>query len=225
MAHKQRKSEDLVGQKFHHLTPVRRVDEHKRKVYWECLCDCGKTTTVHSGYLKTGVTKSCGHLKLQGNNLRHGMTDTKEYRIWRNMINRCRNQNVKEFKHYGGRGITIAPEFSSFESFYSIMGPRPQGMTLERNDVNGNYSESNCRWATMKEQARNKRVSRFITYNGETKCLAAWAEVTGLRASLILSRIDYLGWNTGDALTTPVVPSTERWKWRGKEQQCRSIPR
>lgn len=194
-----RASEDLSGQKFHHLTAVRRVDEHKRKVYWECLCDCGKITTVHSGYLKTGVTKSCGHIKLHGNNRKHGMTYSKEWMAWHNMKSRCENKNVKEFKHYGARGICVSPEFKAFESFYALMGKCPQGMTLERIDVNGNYSAENCRWATKKEQARNTRVNRLITFNGETKCLAAWAESTGLTSSAILHRISR-GWSIEEAL-------------------------
>lgn len=128
------------------------------------------------------------------------------YRVWGAMKERCENQNNRGYRRYGGRGIKVCERWrSSFENFMMDMGPRPEGQryTVERVDTNGDYEPSNCRWATYKEQARNKRDNRLITFNGQTKCAAEWEEELGLRRGAVLRRLDQHGWSVEKAITTP----------------------
>jgi hypothetical protein len=119
------------------------------------------------------------------------------------MIERCRNPKVAFFKHYGGRGISVCERWQTFENFYADMGPMPTARhTVERKDTNGNYEPSNCRWATRREQARNTRTNRRVTFDGKTLCVAEWAEQTGLPAHTIAERLR-AGWSVHDALTKP----------------------
>lgn len=110
------------------------------------------------------------------------------------MTQRCTNPKTREYGHYGGRGITIDETFKSFEGFYAYMGPKPSpSHSIDRINNNGNYEPGNVRWATKKEQGRNTRVNRLITHNGETKCVAEWAEIVGVPPLRIGKRL-LRGW-------------------------------
>ncbi len=122
-----------------------------------------------------------------------------EYRVWAGMITRCNNKNEACFKYYGMRGIKVCERWRSFNNFFYDMGERPEGYTLGRIDNNQDYKPENCRWESMKEQARNKRNNHLIEYNGVTKTLAQWSEETGIGYSTIINRIKH-GWTTGEAL-------------------------
>ena len=125
-------------------------------VYYECLCDCGKTKLVRGASLKYNTYHSCGC-----NIGTHNRTKTKTYKSYRNMIQRCEYSSDINYHNYGGRGIIVCPRWrESFENFLEDMGERPSGRTLDRIDVDGNYEKSNCRWATNSEQANNKRKNR-----------------------------------------------------------------
>jgi hypothetical protein len=120
------------------------------------------------------------------------------------MVYRCTNPNGRQWDHYGGRGIQVCAEWrQSFGAFYADMGPRPKGTSLDRIDNDGNYEPGNCRWATRRQQQRNKRVNRTIAHAGEALTLVEWAERTALCSETIAWRID-AGWSTESALTTPV---------------------
>lgn len=120
------------------------------------------------------------------------------------MLERCRNPHGKDVRHYRDRGITVCPEWESFEAFYRDMGPAPADHSLDRVDNARGYYPANCRWATRREQQRNKRTNRLLTLNGETMPLVAWAERTGLRRDTITRRLRR-GWSVEKTLTTPLV--------------------
>lgn len=110
------------------------------------------------------------------------------YTVWRSMRDRCMNPNFRQWNDYGGRGIKICPEWDSFHQFVEDMGPRPQGYTLDRIDNNGNYEPSNCRWATRKEQQRNRRMARRVVLDGEEYLVAELVEKYGLKHETIVQR-------------------------------------
>jgi hypothetical protein len=111
------------------------------------------------------------------------------YSIWQGMLNRCRNPNAKPWKDYGARGISVCERWKgSFDAFVTDMGPRPEGYTLERRDNNGNYEPGNCKWATQKEQMRNRRVTLFIEVDGAKYTIAELAERSGFKPDTIVAR-------------------------------------
>jgi hypothetical protein len=150
---------DLVGKRFGRLLVEARVGREGTP-HWRCRCDCGKESIVAGGNLRNGHTTSCGCLRAQAAGtaaVRHGMTRTPTWSSWNSMRDRCLSATNKDFHNYGGRGITICSRWESFENFLADMGEKPEGMSLDRIDVNGNYEPGNCRWADYSTQNRNQR--------------------------------------------------------------------
>jgi hypothetical protein len=110
------------------------------------------------------------------------------YSVWQSMLNRCRNPNARAYPDYGGRGITVCDEWRDFDQFVADMGPRPVGMSLDRIDNDGNYTPSNCRWATRKEQQRNQRRAVFVTIEGTRYRAIELAEQAGVKTDTIVKR-------------------------------------
>jgi hypothetical protein len=126
-----------------------------------------------------------------------------EYTAWLSMKSRCYNPKNASYKLYGGRGVTVCDEWrGSFRAFLEHLGPRPDGMSLDRIDSNGNYEPGNVRWADWRTQSRNKKNNHMITYDGRTMCVTDWAKESPVSQSCISSRI-FAGWTPEEAITTP----------------------
>lgn len=212
------KIKDISGQKFGRLTVVALADRTlwrgEGKTAWVCRCDCGQEKIL-TGYSFTGGgVKSCGCLQRESATVRatkHGHRlkgkSSAAYSSWRSMMTRCENKNHHNYKNYGGRGITVCDRWkgvNGFRNFLEDMGnPPSERHTIDRIDSNGDYTPQNCRWATPKQQQRNKRSNRFLEFNGQRKTLIEWAEITRIHAGTISSRLKK-GWSVERSLTTPV---------------------
>ena len=201
---------DLTGQRFGELVVIERATTAKgRQTRWFCRCDCGKETIVYAGNLTRGSTKSCGctRAKKAGQKLAtHRETKTRLYQIWYNMITRCYNPNSSHYEHYGARGITVCDNWRKYENFrsWALDSGYQDDLTIERIEVNGNYEPSNCKWATRKQQANNKRTSRYIEFNGERRTVAEWADSMGMDKRVLWDRLFVQNWSVERALTTPL---------------------
>jgi hypothetical protein len=131
------------------------------------------------------------------------MSKTAAYYAWWNMRNRCDRKGTPNYDAYGARGIKVCARWRSFSAFLADMGEPPEGYTLERVDNDKGYSASNCRWASRKDQARNRRSTRWITLNGRTQSLAAWCEELGLVPQTVSGRI-HRGMDPVEALIKPL---------------------
>ena len=202
---------DLTGQKFERLKVIRYAGTKKGCALWECQCKCGKKIITKGKYLRNGDTKSCGCLikelaieRMKQRNTTHGMRNTRLYAIWHGMKQRTLEQTNKAYENYGGRGIEICEEWKNFEKFkqWALKNGYEDGLTIDREDNNGDYCPENCRWATYKTQANNRSNNVLIEYNGETKTVSQWAEEKGIRNDTLRLRLKRR-WSIAKALETP----------------------
>jgi hypothetical protein len=157
---------DITGARFGRLLALEQSGWHplpsgKRMPVWRCVCDCGREVKAKKPYLTSGDTKSCGCLRSETTGrlkLSHGLSHSgSTYDIWVLMRQRCNNPLANGYRYYGGRGIKVCQRWGSYEAFLSDMGKRPDGLTLDREDPEGDYEPGNCRWATWQTQNTNKR--------------------------------------------------------------------
>ncbi len=196
-----------VGTQFGQLTVLARLDRKSgRNYYYRCRCSCksNREIEVQGTHLLHSGQKSCGCLRLTHTH----KADPSQRRLrtaWYHMINRCSKPNDKDYRNYGGRGITICAEwlhdFNAFKD-WALANGHQEGLSLDRIDNDGNYTPDNCRWATNAQQSRNTRRVRRITAFGETKTLSEWAEDPRCQVSysILHQRITTLGWDFEAAL-------------------------
>jgi hypothetical protein len=186
--------------------PARIEPSGRRKLMWQCRCDCGEVVTVEGSNLRYCGVKSCGcwRREVSGQQFTiHGHTKggrtSPEHVAWQNMRNRCYDSSNKSFDGYGGRGITVCDRWNpsnggSFENFLSDMGKRPgKGFSVDRIDNDNSYGPDNCRWADRKTQARNTRRNVFVNYKGQKMTKAEAMEVSGVAKYTVDARIKR-GW-------------------------------
>lgn len=205
---------DITGIVFGRLTVLEVIPgSGATNTICRCVCECGNEKETTAYKLLTKSRRSCGCLHNRAVNTKviaHGMRNSASYGIWKSIIQRCTNPKNLNYPNYGMRGINICKEWrESFEQFYLDMGDRPDGKSIERIDNTLGYSKENCRWATLKEQGRNKRNNKLITYKGETKTLVEWNELMGFKKTVIRDRLRR-GWSLEQIFTTPVEPKNNR---------------
>jgi hypothetical protein len=175
---------------------------------WLCECSCEKHTqlTLRGSQIRSGRTKSCGCFKTETTKnimTKHGFGDKENlYRHWLNMRFRCNSPTYEKYDCYGGRGISVCPEWDDYAVFraWAMDNGYAEGLTLERINVDGNYEPTNCKWATWKEQQNNKRSNHSLTYNGVTHTMKEWSEIRGINYGTLRGRINNYGWSIGRAL-------------------------
>lgn len=206
--------QDIINKKFGRLL-VLKIDKkvpryypngtiRGHRTYYKCQCECGNIVSIERSCLLSGTTKSCGCYakeKAKTANITHNLTHHRLYNIFHKMRARCLKTKCKSYPNYGGRGITICPEWkNNFLAFYNwaINNGYSDNLSLDRIDVNGNYEPSNCRWTTSKIQNNNKRSNFLITIYNRTQTLKEWCDEKGLNYEVVSSRISR-GWSLEDA--------------------------
>lgn len=195
------------GDRFGDIIVLNKSYIHGKNRKYECMCIlCGTIDYFFGNNLKKGNTSRCkscagkilsqkilsGEIPAPGGNKTgaiNGMSTTPQYNAYKTMVNRCYNPNHIQYKDYGGRGIKVCDRWRySYLNFYEDMGPRPDGMSLDRIDVDGDYCPENCKWSSTKEQGRNRRDTIYLTYKNETKPMAEWAEILGVKYGYLAKR-------------------------------------
>jgi hypothetical protein len=188
------KVEDVTGECWGNWIILREVKTSGVNRRVEAKCDCGTVKIVHLSSLRAGTSKTCGCAVRT-----HGFYGTKTYHAWRGILWRCGRSR-------GYLHVKVCDRWRRFEAFLADMGECPPGLTIERVDNAGHYEPGNCRWAPMREQARNKGNNRLLTFEGRTMVLTDWAAELGMNRTTLQGRLRK-GWAVERALTEPV----RRW--------------
>lgn len=214
---------DHTGEKWGRWTVeytyYKRNSEHIY-LHAHCICECGTTGEVIYKNLRRGESKSCGcwaeefqHIPKKHGHCCGSSHGTKTYRSWHGMMSRCYCKTTTKYADYGGRGISVCTEWHDFKNFLRDMGECPENLSLDRIDVDGNYNPENCRWATWKEQCRNKRQTVYVEWEGKKCTYADLAERYGFsNGKMLYNRVVSRGWSLEKALTTPSMPLGQRSK-------------
>jgi len=169
-----------------HIAPT--FYEDANRWYYTFKCHCGMLFETQIKSVNAGLVKSCGCLRGIINTT-HGMSNTKTYHVWNNMIRRCEDENNKDYHNYGERGIEVCTEWYDFENFLKDMEECPEGMTLGRKNNDGDYCKENCEWQSLEIQSLNKQNTVYLTdKNGITKPLVIWAKELGILPNMLYAR-------------------------------------
>ncbi len=202
---------DLTGLVSGRLVVIKRIENSKSgRLRWLCRCNCKKEIIVLGFNLKNGHTKSCGclHKEIM---TKHGHWNDKIYKIWAAMVQRCTNSNAKNYKNYGGRGITVCGRWRKFKNFNEDMGENwKSGLTLERTNNELGYYRGNCEWATREKQNKNKRNTLYVEHNGKSRLFVELCEEYNMPRKIVYNRYYILGWTLEKALATPVGKRKEK---------------
>jgi len=197
---------DFTGMRFGSVTILNRFDTDKwGRQLWMVKCDCGREKPALEVVFKDKNYKSCGCYarKAAGDRKRtHGMSKTKTFHAWQNMLDRCENKNSVSYPGYGERGIAVCDEWHNFINFYNDMGEKPKGKSIERINNEKGYCKENCKWATAKEQMNNTRYSKILTLNGISLTISLWSERLGINRSTLYNR-SLRKWTDERTLTLP----------------------
>lgn len=201
-----------AGEVYGRLTTIRRMGAAASGAQlWLCRCKCGTEKVVQVGNLRNGDTKSCGCYTRELTArlfTTHGMSGSAEYKTWICMKDRCTRPNNKDYRDYGGRGITVCERWiHSFENFLADMGNKPsKHHSIDRIDNDKGYEPGNCRWATQREQHNNRRSNVILEFNGIRNTVVGWTRALGFGEWTIYTRLKR-GWPVDKTLTTPVASS------------------
>lgn len=202
--------ENLTGKRFGQLIAVSHEGRTEGgRAIWRFACDCGGQKIAEAANVKSGRTRSCGcaaqeQRKAAAQSQRHALSASevpRERKAWEGMLRRCYSPKHPSFARYGGRGIAVCERWrESFAAFFADLGPAPEGATLERIDNAKDYAPDNCKWASRKEQANNRRSNRLLTHDGVTLNITQWADRLGWAKGTLASRLKY-GWPVERVLT------------------------
>lgn len=215
------RGKNLIGKRFERLTVIERVSSPLNRkgkcIDWLCVCDCGKQKVLSSEVLTHGKSKSCGCLLREiskRRNYKHGETKTHLYSIWSGMRERCYKEKCASYEHYGKRGIRVCDEWNGNNGYVNFAKWAKENgysdnlsrweQSIDRIDVNKDYSPDNCRWVTNTVQQNNKRTNYRITVKGETHTIAEWSRIKGFSNSTIANRLRR-GMSDENAVETPLL--------------------
>lgn len=197
-------TKDYINKKYNKLTIIEIVEDLKINSIIKCKCDCGNIIETKLKYISYGHKKSCGCINKAKK--QHGKSQTKLYRAYSNMIARCYNPKRKDFINYGAKGVRVCDEWlNDFMSFYNWAYDNGynDSLTLDREDVTGNYEPNNCRWVDTFTQSINKSNTVYITYDNKTQSLKEWAEELDINYQKLRYRIKVSNMTIYEAFNTP----------------------
>lgn len=208
--------DEWIGKRYGMLVVKKAVNKkmtnNTSQWFWSLKCDCGGEITTRPIEVINGRVVSCGCYRKSrmSQTKKHGESHTPLHSIWCGMNNRCNPNNAKA-SGYGARGIKVCDEWSSFEKFkeWALQNGYVDGLTIERTDVDGDYCPDNCSWIPLAIQARNRRTTMWVTYEGREMSLAEAAELAGIPYKQVHGRIKKYGWSVERALSEPIKRKSE----------------
>lgn len=184
-----------IGERYGRLVIKEYLGYQKGHRRYLCQCDCGKTKDISYTHLRNGHVRSCGCLQNEARiitHTTHNKSDTRLFRIWAKIEERCYSPQSKAYRYYGGRGIKVCDEWrNDFQSFYdwAMANGYKEDLTIDRIDVNGNYEPNNCRWATMQQQQNNRRNNRVFIIENQRYTLAQLSREYNINSVTLSNRL------------------------------------